>query len=410
MIPPQDLPTGLVTFLFSDIEGSTWLWEQHGQKMREALARHDEILRLAVHEHSGHIVKTTGDGVHAVFIDALYGLSAAVAAQRELQGEAWLTIEPDAIRVRIGIHSGTAELRDGDYYGSTLNIAARLMSAGHGGQILVSEATGAIASPELPDGFSLRDLGRYQLNGIREPQRVLQLNASDLPSGFPELKARNTAVRNLPGQTTPFIGRRRELAEIQRLLVETDCRLLTLTGPGGMGKTRTAIEAARSIAAENGDLFPDGITFVPLAPVDDLETALRAIADALDYQFGSDEVPQDKQLLTVLSEKRLLLLIDNLEHLLAEGLATFIANILHVASGVKLLVTSRERINLQAETHLALSGLDGDLPQSINDNTLPKGNRFRCHAALCTECPPVGARFWTDRGEYHCDHPNMSFV
>ena len=356
---PTDLPRGFLSFLFTDIEGSSGLWERHGQGMGAALGRHDALLRTAVEEHLGRVVKTTGDGAYAVFAGAADSMLAAADFQRALAAEAWPSIAPDAIRARAGIHSGTAEPEQGDYHSSTLNIAARLMSAGHGGQVLLSETT-ARAGP-LPAGLAARDLGRYRLRGISEPQAVLQLVGEGLRAEFPELNAQNTAVRNLPGQTTPFVGRLRELAEVRHHLLETERRLMTILAPGGMGKTRLAIEAARRVAAES-DRYPDGVVFVGLAPVDTRAAAARTIADALGFRYGSDETPADQQLIAYLGEKQLLLILDNLEHLLADGLAALIDNILTASPGVEVLTTSRERLNLRGETVLALGGLDAPQP------------------------------------------------
>ena len=367
----QDLPTGLIAFLFSDIENSTRLWERHGQGMPGALTLHDKMLQSAVAEHNGSVVKMTGDGAYAIFAGTVDAIDAAVALQRRLQAQPWFEIEPDSIRVRVGIHVGEAQLRDGDYHGSTLNIAARLMSAGHGGQILVSEAAALMA--RLPEDLTLQKLGRYHLKGIGEPQTILQLTAPDLPSTFPELNAQTTAVRNLPGQTTPFIGRRRELEEVRRILLETDGRLLTLVGPGGMGKTRLAVAAAESIAAADGELFADGVTFVPLASVDDAGTIGRSAAGALGYSLANDDTPPNRQLLPLISDKRMLLILDNLEHLMGDELATFLDTVLGAAPGVKLLATSRERANLRAETVFAVGGMDEpgageDVPILKEDN------------------------------------------
>ncbi|HZJ25159.1 MAG TPA: adenylate/guanylate cyclase domain-containing protein, partial [Anaerolineales bacterium] len=226
------LPSGTVTFLFTDIEGSTQLWEKYPEAMKAALAKHDSILRAAIESNNGHVIKTTGDGVHAVFSTILDAIHAAISAQHSLQSQ----ISNLQIKVRMGLHTGEAELRSGDYYGQALNRAARMTSAGHGGQILISEVSAQMAREHLLADVSFLDLGEHQFKGLLRPEKILQLCSPDLPKDFPALISIKAAKNNLPVQLTSFIGREHELAEAKQKL--EGARLLTLIGPGGTGKTR----------------------------------------------------------------------------------------------------------------------------------------------------------------------------
>ena len=238
-----DLPTGTVTFLFTDLEGSTRLWENYPEAISEALARHDQILRAVIEASNGRVVKTTGDGVHAVFSTATDALEAALEAQRALLREEWAETGP--LRVRMALHTGAAtEERDGDYYGPPVNRAARLLSAGHGGQVLLSSSTQELVRDRLPSDVDLRDLGERSLKDLFRPERIFQLAAPDLPSEFPPLRTLEGRPNNLPLQPTPLIGREREVEEVCRRLRATEVRVLTLTGPGGTGKTRVGLQAA----------------------------------------------------------------------------------------------------------------------------------------------------------------------
>src|SRR5262245_53749121 len=224
-----DAPTGTVTFLFTDLETSTRLWEEQPQAMQDALARHDEILRSAVESQGGYVVKTTGDGVHAPFGTARAALDAAVDAQRTLAAEPWPNTGP--LRVRMGVHTGEAEMRDGDYYGTALNRASRIMSAGHGDQILVSRATEELVHDSLPEQCELVSLGDHRLRDLGRPETLLQLTHPDLPRTFPPPRSIDTYPGNLPPQLTSFVGRSDEMARVVASLI--DARLVTLTGVGG---------------------------------------------------------------------------------------------------------------------------------------------------------------------------------
>jgi class 3 adenylate cyclase len=251
-------PTGTVTFLFTDIEGSTKRWEHNAPAMQASLARHDELLRLAIEEHGGYVFKTVGDAFCCAFPTAPDALEAALEAQRLLLKERWGESTP--LRVRMVLHIGAAEERDGDYFGPPVNRVARLLSAAHGGQVLLSLPTHEMVRDQLPTGTSLRDLGEYRLKDLFRPERIFQLLAPELPSEFPPLRTLDAYRNNLPLQPTPLIGREKEVSEVCDLLRGDATRLLTLTGPGGTGKTRLALQAAADLL----DDFSDGAFLVPL--------------------------------------------------------------------------------------------------------------------------------------------------
>jgi len=253
------LPTGTVTFLFTDVEGSTKLWEREPEAISKALPRHDELLRSAVEAHSGFVFKTVGDAFYVAFSDAPEAVKAALDAQRSLLSEHWEVTSP--LKVRMALCTGTAEERSGDYFGPTLNRVARLLSAGHGGQVLLSLSTQELVRDQLPLGAELRDLGVRRQKDLFGPEHTFQLAAPDLPSSFPPLKTLDLRSNNLPIHPTPLLGRERELAEIAGLLRRADVRLLTLTGTGGTGKTRLALQSAAELINE----FEDGVFFVALA-------------------------------------------------------------------------------------------------------------------------------------------------
>jgi class 3 adenylate cyclase/DNA-binding XRE family transcriptional regulator len=253
-------PSGTVTFLFSDIEGSTDLWEHTPEAMRLALARHNQIVSDTIAAAGGYVYKTIGDAFQAAFATAPQALAAALAVQQALYTEVWITPRP--LRVRMAQHTGVTEEKEGDYAGPLLNRVARLLTAGHGGQILLSAATHELVWDQVPPGITLRDLGVHQLKDLIRPEPIFQLLAQDLPAEFPPLRSIAAQTTILPHPATPFIGRAAELAELAALLDDPTCRLLTLTGPGGIGKTRLAL----ALAAERLGHYPHGVWFVNPGP------------------------------------------------------------------------------------------------------------------------------------------------
>jgi predicted ATPase/class 3 adenylate cyclase len=343
MIAPEDCamptpPTGTVTFLFTDIEGSTRRWDEQPDAMQQALRRHDAILREAIEAHDGHVFKTMGDAFHAAFARATDAAAAAVASQRALTIEPWGEACPGD--VRMALHTGTADERDGDYFGPSLNRVARLLEVSHGGQILFSAATQELLRGPMPEGVELRDLGVHRLRDLAEPEQVYQAAISDLPADFPPLRTEQSRTTNLPASLTSFVGRERELDEVARLL-ET-ARLVTLTGPGGTGKTRLAIAVAHRVR----DAFPDGVWFVDLAPVGEIALVTSAIAQALGVRQRQGQTLADS-LVAYLRERRLLMLLDNFEQVVEA--APLVRDLLVACAGIEVLVTSRVVLRLTSE-------------------------------------------------------------
>ena len=334
-----ELPTGTVTFLFTDVEGSTRLWEDDREGMRLGLARHDEILRATIESHGGYVFTTAGDSFAVAFGGASDGARAALEAQLALGAERWGTAEP--LRVRMAVHSGTAELRDGDYFGPALNRAARLLAAAHGLQILISGAAAELVQDHLPEETRLVDLGEHQLRDLTRPERVFQLAHRDLRLEFPPLRTLKAVHRNVPDQLTSFVGRAEELRVVEKMLAES--RLVSLVGPGGSGKTRLAIQTA----AEVLDRHPDGAFFVDLAPLADPEAVALAAAQALGLGDRSGLLPADA-VVEYLRDREALLILDNAEHLLPAA-ADLSEKLLKECLKVRLLVTSREPLGVSGE-------------------------------------------------------------
>jgi len=349
-----DPPSGTVTFLFTDLEGSTRLWEDHPEAMKAALARHDDLMREAVESCGGHVVKMTGDGVLAVFAMAHEALEAGVRAQRSLGSEAW--VETGPLRARMGVHTGEAEHRSGDYHGSALNRAARLMSVAHAGQIVVSSATEQIARDDLATELDLIDLGEHRLRDLVRPVRIFQLTAPGLQREFPRLRSLDGSG-NLPRQVTSFIGRGEELKGVVASLDEH--RLVTLTGPGGIGKTRLSIQVAEELQAH----CPDGAWICELASASDDESLLPLVAATLGVQPRAD-VSLEGSIVGFLAGKQLLLVLDNCEHLIVAA-ARLAGAILRDASDVRILATSREALGVTGERSFALGTLP--LPDPAQD-------------------------------------------
>ncbi len=336
-----DLPSGTVTFLFTDIEGSTALWEREREAMVAAVDRHLVLLDAAIQAHGGVHFKTVGDAVQAAFPTAPAAIAAALDAQRALLAEDWGAIGP--LWVRMAVHAGEAEPdARGDYLSAPLNRLSRLLATGHGGQILLTQAVQQLSRGTLPAGADLRDLGEHRLRDLLEPEQVFQLLHPELPDRFPPLKSLASRPNNLPLQPTPFLGREREVDAVVALVRRPEVRCLTLTGPGGTGKTRLALQAAAELLED----FSDGVFFVSLAPLTDPELVLPTIATTVGVRDESGR-PLAERLREYLATKQLLLLLDNFEHLADAALA--VGELLEASPGLKVLATSRMPLRLRAE-------------------------------------------------------------
>jgi predicted ATPase/class 3 adenylate cyclase len=353
-------PTGTVTFLFTDIEGSTRLWDQHPEAMRAALVRHDAILRQTLEGRGGYVFKTMGDAFCAVYGSAPDAVAAALALQRALAAEAWPS-EVGTIRVRVALHTGTAELRDGDYFGPALNRVARLLTAGHGGQTLLSLTTKELVRDALSPDASLIDLGQHRLRGLSRPERIHQLSVPDLPATFPPLRTLDVGLTNLPAQTTPLIGRERDVASALGLLREPHVRLVTLTGSGGTGKTRLSLQ----VAAELLDEYEHGVWFVELASLADPDLVLPAIAGVLNVRNTAGQ-PVGDAVKEHLRGLQLLLVLDNFEQVVKAG--AVVVDLLRAAPRIKVLVSSREVLRLIGEHDHPVPPLD--LPDMLHRQTV----------------------------------------
>jgi predicted ATPase/class 3 adenylate cyclase len=335
--------------LFTDLESSTRLWEERPDAMRGALARHDELIRDAIESHSGYVVKSTGDGFHAAFATAQDAVSAAVLAQRALGDEKWR--ETDPLRVRMGVHSGSAEQRDGDYFGPALNRAARLMGVAHGGQVVVSQAAADLARDALDDDVQLTDLGEHRLRDLSRPERVYQVNAPGLQREFASLTSVDAFPGNLPLQVSSFVGRDRELGRIADALDEA--RVVTLTGVGGVGKTRLACQVAADVLPR----FREGAWLCELAAVRDPDGVLDAFAAVFGVTARAGQSLEDA-LVEFLGTKQLLLIVDNCEHLL-EAVAEVVERVERSCPSVVVLATSREGLAVDGERVVPIPSLHG---------------------------------------------------
>jgi predicted ATPase/class 3 adenylate cyclase len=368
----SELPTGTLTFLFTDIEGSTKLLRRLEDRYRDVIRRHHGILREAIALGEGTEVRTEGDAFFAVFRSPTGALAAAVHAQRSLSSTDW----PDshAVRVRMGLHTGEAVLVGEQYMGIDIHLAARIAAAAHGGQVLLSEITRTLIEGSLPDGVSLRDLGRHRLKDIEQPARLWDLVIDGLPSEFPTIKTLESRPTNLPQQRTSFIGREREVAEVTGLLAES--RLVTLTGPGGTGKTRLALR----VASDQLDRFSDGVFFVDLSPIADPTLVPSAVAQAMVIreESGLDLVDT---LSEHLRDRHVLLVIDNCEQVIESGVT--LSRLLDAAPRLTVLATSRVPFRISGERPFPVPSLE------VPDNTGIQGpddlDRFE------------GARLFTER-------------
>jgi predicted ATPase/class 3 adenylate cyclase len=348
----------IFTFLYTDIEGSTLLWEQYPQAIEASVSLHDNLLRYAISNHGGTIFRTVGDGICAVFANASNAVAAALDAQLALQAASWGETGP--LKVRMALLTGEAEANNGDYSGSSLNRIARLLGMAHGGQILLSQSTQLLVRDALPPLAGLLDLGEIRLRDLSHTERVFQLAHPNLPSDFPPPASLDRHPNNLPSPPTPLIGRQAELAEIISKLSAPTLRLLTLTGPGGTGKTRLSLQAAADLI----DRFAHGVFFVDLASIYAPEAVLPAIAHTLGIR-ETNYRPVMEELKSKLKDSQMLLLLDNMEQVTGAG--PLLVELLQACPNIKMLVTSREQLHLRGEQifpvpPLSLPALGGKLP------------------------------------------------
>jgi predicted ATPase/class 3 adenylate cyclase len=376
-----DRPTGTVTFLFTDIEGSTQRWERDVEAMSAALARHDALMREAIESNGGFVFKVMGDAFCAAFARTRDAVAAATCAQRALLAADFSGV--DGMLVRMAVHSGYADERDGDYFGPAVNRVARLLSIGHGGQVLISQTAADLMQDALPSQSSMRDLGAHQLKDLARSERVFQLVAPDLLETFPALRSLEQLPNNLPQQLTTFVGRENDLDEIKRLIREH--HLVTLVGTGGAGKTRCAIQAG----AEVLDAFNDGAWLVEFAPIVNASLITAAIAQTL----GVREVPNRpllETLLAFLEPRKLLLILDNCEHVIGEA-RNVVAAILRRCRDVRILGTSREPLNIGGERVFRLPSLG--VPPSGEQLTAETTRGYGAVALFADRALAVDGRF-----------------
>ena len=354
----NDLPAGTITLLFTDMEGSTRLLQQLGNRYPSVLADHRQVLRTAFEQWHGHEVDTLGDGFFVVFARATDAAAAAASIQRALAVHSFP--HNVTVKVRIGLHTGEPQLSSEGYVGVDVHHAARIMSAGYGGQILLSQTTRELVEEHLPEGTYLLDLGEHRLKDLQRPSHLFQLSLADLPARFPPLKTLESHPNNLPIQPTAFIGREKEVVKLCDLVRRPEVRLLTLTGPGGVGKTRLGLQ----VAAEISELFADGVFLVPLAPVNDPEQVVPAIAQTLAIGGAGDQ-PLFALVKSVLKDKHLLLLLDNFEQV--SDAALQIADLLPACPRLKVLATSRVGLHVRAEQEFAVPPLSVPNPKRLPD-------------------------------------------
>lgn len=373
----RDLPTGTVTFLFTDIEGSTRLLQALGRDYAGLLERHANIMRRALAAHDGVVVGTEGDSFFAVFRTAARAVEATAAAQRELAGEHW----PGGHRVfvRMGMHTGEGTLGLDGYVGLAVHLAARVAAAGHGGQVLMTDATRVVLDHALPGGVALRDLGPHRLKDIDEPEHLYQLVIEGLSADFPPIRTLDARQTNLPAARTSFVGRRRELAELLELIGST--RLLTLTGPGGTGKTRLALEVTDRAL----DRYTDGAYFVDLSPLTDHRFVPGAIAEALRLRQQPARRPLDT-VVDHLSGRHMLLVLDNLEHLI--DCAETVGILLDAAPRLTVLATSRVPLRIYGEQEYPVSPLPLPAPDTTDRQGLERNEAVRLFLERATAVRP----------------------
>jgi predicted ATPase/class 3 adenylate cyclase len=337
----------VTAFLFTDIEGSTRLWEHEPDRMRPVLARHDAIAREAVTSNRGTLVKMTGDGVHAAFDDPFDAVSAALQLQQALADPG--ATEGVRLAVRCGVHVGVGERRDNDFFGSVVNRAARIMNAAHGGQVLLSQAAANLLADRLPAGVALRDLGAVRLRDLASAERLYQVVHPQLRVDFPALRSLESTPNNLPQQVTSFIGREREIVDVRKAL--GTARLLTLHGAGGIGKTRLSLQVAADVLED----YPDGVWFVELAPLTDERLVPQAVASVLGVKEETGRQVTDA-LVKHAADRSFLLILDNCEHVV-HACAALAELLLKSGANVRILASSREPLRVAGEVSFPVPAL-----------------------------------------------------
>lgn len=341
------LPSGTVTFLFSDIEGSTQRWEHNRAAMQDAVRKHEALLKAAIRQHHGYVFKTLGDALCVAFSTAPDAVLASIDCQRALANEDFSAV--NGLSVRMALHTGHAEERNDEYFGPAVNRVARLMSIGHGGQVLLSDATRAVVQNDLPFDATLTDLGSQRLKDLTQPEHVWQLNVADFAADFPPLKSLDSLPNNLPIQVTSFVGRERDVAQVKKLIERHS--LLSLLGTGGIGKTRLALQ----VGSELIDHFAEGVWFADFAPISDPELVASVLAKVLGISQAEGR-RVDESIAPWLKRKKLLLILDNCEHVL-DQVASIVDMILKTATDVKTLTTSRQALGISGEVLHRLASL-----------------------------------------------------
>jgi predicted ATPase/class 3 adenylate cyclase len=353
------VPTGLVTFLFTDIEGSSQRWETRREAMQLALRRHDRLMRAAIERHNGRVFKTMGDQFCAVFWSAPEAAAAALGAQTEIAAQDWSAI--DGLHVRMALHTGVTDERDGDYFGPAVNRVARLLSIGHGDQILLSGFAADLVREQLPAQGALRNLGEHRLKDLAASEHVFELVTGESVRTSPKLRELG-APTNLPAQLTTLVGREREIAAIEHLLERA--RLLTLTGSGGVGKTSTALY----VAGELANRYDDGAWFVELASISDPQLVASAIAAVFAVEDTAGSITCVENLIAELRDKRALIVLDNCEHVIDEAAAAA-EKLLRSCPGIAILATSREALHVEGEQTYRLPSLAVPAAGSVDAKT-----------------------------------------
>ncbi|HXN08627.1 MAG TPA: adenylate/guanylate cyclase domain-containing protein, partial [Candidatus Acidoferrales bacterium] len=375
------LPTGTVTFLFSDIEGSTQRWEANRDGMDAAVKRHDAVMRAAIAQRNGYVFKTVGDAFCAAFSRVVDAAMAVIDAQRALATEDFSGV--DGLRVRMALHVGEASERDGDYFGPTVNRVARLMSIGHGGQVLLSDAVYELVRTQLPADVSFADLGLRRLKDLTQPEQVWQLFAEGLGATFPPLNSLDARPNNLPIQATSLIGRERDLEDVKSLVGKH--HLVTLSGSGGVGKTRVALQ----VGADLIDRYPNGAWFADLAPIRDPKLVSSVVAKVLGISVREGRTVEEA-ITQRLKREQLLLILDNCEHVLA-AVAELTDAILKIAPDVRLLATSRQALGIGGEVLHRLPSLA--IPDNVVGLRTPDALQYGAIALFVDRAKAADTRF-----------------